>query len=521
MTPEELLAQHNGDPAHARYVDLALAIFDGSAELHEERPKARRLLETGALLHNVALTQDERKHHTLGRDIVLGATLDDTGDDDRAIIACLVAFHRKKVRAEAEPAFVRLDNDDRERAMKLAAILRVADGLDYSQTQTTRIVRVGAARRHLQLQLSGPHAASDAARAEAKADLWRKVFDGELLFEVADAPEGAPLSAAEPLAPSPPADEQESAEIPEDARRLRADDTLVDATRKVLRRHFGKLLSYEAKVRAGDDPEDVHQMRVATRRLRAALQVLGPLVAPKIARAFRRQLRDVAAALGDVRDRDVFLGHVREYAGARDEAQREELSALTNALEREQRSASKRLLKRIDGRRYARFKRECARFLTASDEHDAPGEGPTPRVRYAAGSAILAHYEQLRAYEQLVPAHGAKIEPSQMAQVHQMRIAGKHFRYTLEIFADALGPAADAALEPLIALQEHLGALQDTEVALAYLDTLGPEHPTAVDQYAEARRDATTQLLAELPGRWERVAGEEYRRQLADLLVQL
>ncbi|MBC8075669.1 MAG: HD domain-containing protein, partial [Chloroflexales bacterium] len=257
MTPEELLTQHEGDAAHARHVaNLALAIFDGSTELHKARGKARRLLEAGALLHNVALAHDERKHHTLGRDIVLGAALDDTTDDERAVIACLVAFHRKKVRPEAEPAFVRLDDDDRARTLQLAAMLRVADGLDYSQTQTTRIVRASVANSQLHLQLSGAHALADAARAHAKADLWQQVFGGEVLCEVIDAPDGAVTLTAPDMPPPIAANGAVpegglNQEAPDSARKLRPDDTLAVATRKILRRHFQKLLSYEAQVRAG------------------------------------------------------------------------------------------------------------------------------------------------------------------------------------------------------------------------------------------------------------------------------
>lgn len=527
MTPEELLAQHGGDATHARHVaDLALAIFDGSAELHKARGKTRRLLEVGALLHNVALAHDERKHHTLGRDIVLGAALDDTNDDERAVIACLVAFHRKKVRAEAEPAFVRLDDASRARTLQLAAMLRVADGLDYSQTQTTRIVRAGVAHSHLHLQLSGAHALADAARAHVKADLWQQVFGGEVLCEAIDAPDGivAPTMADAPSMAAPNGAAPEGALSQDEgdaARKLRPDDTLAVATRKILRRHFQKLLSYEAQVRAGNDAEDVHQMRVATRRLRATLQVLGPAVAPKQAQVFRRRLRAVAGALGDVRDRDVFLEHVHDYSSTLNDERRTGLAPLIEALEHDQRAARKRLLKRFDGRRYARFKQECARFLTASDAPDELTAIPMPRVRYTAGSAILARYEQLRAYETVVPTHGEQIEPEKMALLHEMRIAGKHLRYTLELFADALGSGADAALKPLLALQEHLGALQDIEVALAYAHNISPDLPPALATYADARLDTSARLLAELPALWDRVAGEKYRQQLVKLLVKL
>jgi CHAD domain-containing protein len=393
---------------------------------------------------------------------------------------------------------------------------------------------------NLRLRLGGPNAAADGERALAKADLWRKAFGGEVLittdqphepeqragsngagalalppFDGATSVEALVLPAStEPAAPR-------SVELPW---KLQPEDTLRVAARKMLRRYFQKLLAQERDVREDDDPEGVHQMRVATRRLRATLTVLGEAIGAQQARKFRRSLRDIARTLGQVRDRDVFLEHVRRYDASLSEEQRGGVAPLIAALERDQAQAKQRLLKELDAKRYARFKRICANFLTASDKQpDEERAGPTPRIRYAAGSALWRGYEQLRAYETLLPATASISAETDMELLHEMRIAGKHFRYTLELFGDALGPKVDGALDPLLALQEHLGALQDIEVAVAYVRALPAQSDsqTALGAYVAARHADRDRLLAELPRYWEKVASATYRRRLMELIVKL
>jgi inorganic triphosphatase YgiF len=79
----------------------------------------------------------------------------------------------------------------------------------------------------------------------------------------------------------------------------------------VLRRHFAVMLAYEPGVRLGADPEELHDMRVATHRLRAALKLYADAL-PRRAEQYERDLRFVANALGDVRDLDVHLSRLVE-----------------------------------------------------------------------------------------------------------------------------------------------------------------------------------------------------------------
>src|SRR5690606_30776478 len=102
----------------------------------------------------------------------------------------------------------------------------------------------------------------------------------------------------EPVPALAPAPEQKSPGV-------EPDDPMSEAGRKILRFHFRRMLRQESGARQGDDPEAVHDMRVATRRLRAALRVFGPYYDPGVIHPLDRGLRRAGRALGAVRDLDV------------------------------------------------------------------------------------------------------------------------------------------------------------------------------------------------------------------------
>jgi CHAD domain-containing protein len=284
----------------------------------------------------------------------------------------------------------------------------------------------------------------------------------------------------------------------------------------MLRRFFDKLLAREEAVRKDEDPEDIHQMRVATRRLRASLQVGEGVYVTKAIRRYRRGLRRVARSLGAVRDGDVFLGHVIEYRDGLSEDVRARLDPLIAAVSAERAQARERLLATLDAKRYKKFKRDFATFLTTPGANAlAMSESElTARVRDFAGSAIWRRYEQWRAYEVALPNASDEL-------LHQARIAGKRLRYTLEFFSEALGPNVEQVLAPLVALQEKLGALQDGIAARAHVAALGMAEDPGALEYLAARTGEHDSHLAELPRLWEKVASATYRRRLFELIVKL
>jgi CHAD domain-containing protein len=517
LSVEALLEQHAVDREHARHVaDLALLLFDELTEVHNLPPETRPLLEMGALLHNVGLSSDPAQHHTVGRDIVLNADLEELSPDERNLVACLVAFHRKKVHPNAEPAYLSLKKKEQAVARRLAALLRVADGLDYSQSQTTQIHVCEIDRDRVLLRLTGRDSAEDGARAGKKADLWRRVFDRKLVVEQIPITGEAGMGEALPLEDS---DQHLADQVAatESATPGNTTTPLAEVGQRILRRNMRKLLSQERNVRADTDIEAVHQLRVATRRLRAVLASLDPVAPTKQVRTYRKELRRLARASSAVRDCDVFLAEVDQYAASLPEEQRPGLEPLTAALQQDRAKAREILLKQLASRRYADFKRTFTRFTSDGRED----WNNTLRVRDLAGSTIWRSYEGLRAYELTIDPQAGSNNPAEA--LHQARIAGKRLRYVLEMFAETLGPDADQVIDPLKELQDHLGALQDVAVAAAYIHALAvpADARPVLEAYITHRERERDQLLADLPRIWGEITGEGYRRMLLELLVRL
>lgn len=262
VSVEELCRRYDVDMAHARHVaDLALVLFDATAGVHGLPPERRDLLEVGGILHNVGFAFHPEKHHTVGRDIILDHRLVELGEVEQQMVACTTAFHRKKFkprRLDKEPAFLALPEEVRDETLVLAALIRIADGLDYSQSQTTTLGQAQSAAQAVVLPVLGPLAGEDAARARQKADLWHHLSDVELHFVL----EGEHVAGAEVVLFSKLKDPG-----------VLPDDPMSEAGRKVLRFHFGRMLEHEPGTRLGDDIEELHDMRVATRRMRSAFRV--------------------------------------------------------------------------------------------------------------------------------------------------------------------------------------------------------------------------------------------------------
>jgi hypothetical protein len=192
-TIEALCKQYNVDLAHAGHVaNLAATLFEGTANLHRLPHTFRPLLEAAAIVHNLAYEIDQPNHHTRGRDMIMAQPLRGYTDDERRILACTTAFHRKKVKPETEPIFAQLSPELQRDTLILSALLRVADGLDNSQTQTTTLQEVVLQSGELLLMLEGPHAESDGEQAEKKADLWKQVFPNMRVRSMTEPAEAAP-----------------------------------------------------------------------------------------------------------------------------------------------------------------------------------------------------------------------------------------------------------------------------------------------------------------------------------------
>lgn len=509
MHKPRIFSHYDGQTAHVYHVtDLALTLFDHVRQVYKMPEYARDVLEIGSFLHDVGITIDEKAHHTIGRDIVLDADIPGMDAKRRAMAALLVAFHRKRVRPEREPTYLFLSEKRRHVALQLAAILRVADGLDYCHTQSTRIETCEVGKKRITLFLSGTHLDEHRERAQKKADLWRDVFDHEIEIRDHDGSE---------TEPPPIRDMEVVAERWQAIQHQTTDDSLSYITRKMLRRWFREMVAEEKDVREDKDIEAVHDMRVATRRMRALIPVLETVAPAKQIASFNQGLRKVARALGKVRDNDVFLEQIHNYTESAEEKDRD-LSPLVNAITRDRDKARKRLLDELDSQRYEDFKRAFATFIV-----DEPtGWNTTLRMRDFVGSTVWRRYEVLRAYE--LHFDLSDLTERDAETLHEARIAGKYLRYVLELCTEWLGSRVDSALKPLMRLQECLGDLQDIEVEAGYINALkiSKEQRAPVKTYLARREEERKNLLyKKFPHHWEAIAGSSYQQDLADLILSL
>ena len=296
-----------------------------------------------------------------------------------------------------------------------------------------------------------------------------------------------------------------------------AEDSLPEAACRVLRFHFSRMQRREAGTRTGADAEDLHDMRVATRRMRAAWRVFDGAFKAGKTKKLRRHLERLADRLGAVRDLDVLIESVEAYRLALDEEERPGLEPLLSVWRRQRAAARTQLLGELDSARYATFVKEMDAFLEAGANAAAAVATPTAphRVRDRAASQIWAAYEAVRAYELVFT--WADVET-----LHELRIAVKWLRYTLEFFGETLGPDCGRLLERVAALQDYLGNLHDADVAtklardllVARAGELSKLETDTIGAYLHSRARELARRRRGLGPVWRAVTGAPFRRAM-------
>ncbi len=300
------------------------------------------------------------------------------------------------------------------------------------------------------------------------------------------------------------------------------EDTMAEAGRKVLHFHFERMLFHEPGSRLGEDIEAVHDMRVATRRMRSALRLFAPYFDPAVIHPFARRLRRTARALGAVRDLDVFRENVQHFVDAHPGT---DLGPLFDLWEADYQPARLALLVELDSKRFARFVKRFHKFLTT------PGQGALPptdqqtqthQVRHVAPRLIYEHYEQVRAYE-------AALDGATIDTLHALRIDFKRLRYTMEFFREVLGSEAGQVIKEIKTMQDHLGNLNDARVAedvlRSFIAAYNKDYSgtprfmrpniDGVLAYAQATTAEKARLLATFPDAWANFTRADVRRSLA------
>jgi triphosphatase len=295
-----------------------------------------------------------------------------------------------------------------------------------------------------------------------------------------------------------------------------ATSTMGEVAYAVLRQQLAVLRAKEPGTRLGEDPEELHDMRVATRRLRAAFSVFEGVL-PVRAQVFREELGWLARLLGAVRDLDVQLENLADMSQKEDDPApgladdgRDPLAELAALLERERRAARTDMLNGLDSVRWDRL----AKGLTAMAQ-----QGPARRSLATREPAIIGLPALVvHRHDKVTKAAKRAQRSGVVTDFHALRIRCKRLRYALEFSSDVYGGRTSRFVRQLTVLQNELGDMQDAEVASLQLAALATEDtrlPAAtiftMGGIAERHRREVTRLLKRLPGELPRTRGTAWR----------
>ena len=243
----------------------------------------------------------------------------------------------------------------------------------------------------------------------------------------------------------------------------------------------------EPGTRVGLDPEHLHKMRVATRRLRTALGTFRPCLEEDQRRRLSKELSWLAALMGRVRDLDVFSEQAESWLGSIDLPEGSGAQSVSSMVSCWYASARQRLLEGIDSSRYGSLLNEVDALF---GEHAAPRGQRCEACGSTAALASKTLSKQTRRFERL--AKQCRRDQDRQS-LHDLRIAIKQLRYTAEFFGSLYKGPLKRFRRRVVALQEQLGRLQDCVVA------------------GQLVRALSAETLAEMEGSRDRSAGQPAR----------
>lgn len=324
--------------------------------------------------------------------------------------------------------------------------------------------------------------------------------------------------------------------------RILPTDSFARAGRKAMWPHVDRMFAREAALRDPAETDALKRYRVATRRLRAALRVFRDAYPARDTKAIRTQLADLARHLGAVRDLDVRIAALADWAAlasmpapaadgttaSKPRPDRTLLAAtmaylepLRDAWAAERAAGAAVLAQRLDTKKHRRLLATIAAFVVADDAPPSAEAGPPARtVGDRVASSIWAAYELVHAYAPVLPG-------ADLPTIHGLRVEAKRLRYTIEFLGDLVGPERTWLIERLVALQDHLGSLNDASLTVdavrAFLaerrDIISPEERGVIERYLRDREREAGRLRRSVGRPWLPVIGVTFAGRLARAVV--
>jgi CHAD domain-containing protein len=283
--------------------------------------------------------------------------------------------------------------------------------------------------------------------------------------------------------------------------------TPLEVLRGAVASSTARMVAHDPGVRLGTDSEDVHQARVATRRLRSDLRTFHAVVDPAWSESLRDELRWMGEHLGAVRDTDVLLERFESRLAALSATEAVAGKAFLDGLRGHRDQARDELLTAMRSERYVAL---LDRLVAAT--HAIPASTVEDAAEVELGDLVVKPWRKLRrAVEELGD------DPPD-AELHAVRIRAKRCRYAAEAVAPAIGKPARQFARAVAGLQEVLGEHQDAVIAGQWLRTHAADGGGRVEAAFVAGELAGLEGVAadasreEWPAAWKHARAKHLRR---------
>jgi CHAD domain-containing protein len=285
------------------------------------------------------------------------------------------------------------------------------------------------------------------------------------------------------------------------------DSTVGEVVQAAIANALGRIVAHDPGVRLGDDPEDVHQARVGTRRLRSDLRTFRARLDPEWVAGLREEAGWLAGLLGEVRDTEVLMERLELQAATLPKDDALAASPIIARLGREREAARERLLEGMDGPRYIAL---LDRLTEAAQEPRFAGAEAGQRAADALPPLVSRPWSRLNKAVRALPEIPADEE------LHAVRILAKHTRYAAEATAGVIGKPASAFAKQIAAVQTVLGDHQDACVTEAWLrraagKTRSTREAVLIGQLIGLQRAEAGAERAEWPEAWRRASDRALR----------
>jgi CHAD domain-containing protein len=271
---------------------------------------------------------------------------------------------------------------------------------------------------------------------------------------------------------------------------------------EVLRVRFEEIVSLRGAALNSEDIEGVHAMRVATRRLRSALRDFSPLMRRRPLKKVKKDLKQIADALGKARDQDVAIVALeRLQAEVKDERVKEGVGKLIEERRGVRERAQLDLMETLAASSIEDLQ---IRFEAAIDE--AANRKKSARVVSFSEAGRDAVAASLRDFCDL---SASLYEPFNIEDLHELRIAAKRLRYAIELFTACWGASVAPFAEEIAEMQSFLGEVHDTDV---WIENLGERLRRG--RANDATKDGDRQTDAWLLSEFVKTRTKEYRSAL-------